>query len=261
MNYKEALKEGFFELQSARDWYREVTTTPLEAGSNQVIGMHADLVEIYMRTAALLVQPIAPHFAEHLYCTILGSPRSVQHALWSDIPVVNPSPEDLKRQAGAFEAGLYMRATVKSVRDAEVLLAKKSKKGAASASAAVGAKSVRLIVATSFPPWQDTCVGVIKGLLGESTNAVNLDDGKLKEALSSRGLLKDKRVMPFVQTLKVRHCLSFSASRTADSLHFRSEITRKFARCPLFLFFILGLIVPWARDYFFLGPGPRKRIL
>ena len=209
MNYKEALKEGFFELQSARDWYREVTSTPLEAGSNKAIGMHADLVEMYMRTTALLVQPIAPHFAEHLHCTILGSTKSVQQALWTEIPVVNSS--HVKEEEGAYEAGLYMRATVKSVRDAEIAMARKSKKGTGTATGTGGIKSVRLIVATSFPRWQDDCVGVIKELLGNSTDAANLDDGKLKEALSARGLLKDKRVMPFVQTLKARsfHNISF----------------------------------------------------
>lgn len=211
MNYKEALKEGFFELQSARDWYREVTSTPVEAGSNITIGMHADLVEMYMRTTALLVQPIAPHFAEHLYCTILGSSKSVQHALWTDIPVVNPSHEDGE---GAFEAGQYMRATVKNVRDAEIALARKSKKGGPIGTG--GSKSVRLIVATSFPQWQDGCVGVIKELLGNSSgSAAHLDDGKLKEALSARGLLKDKRVMPFVQTLKVRFILFYFRLMTA----------------------------------------------
>ena len=34
MQYKDALKYGFYELQSTRDWYREVTAD---------IGMHADL--------------------------------------------------------------------------------------------------------------------------------------------------------------------------------------------------------------------------
>jgi len=175
---------------------------PLEAGSNKAIGMHADLVEMYMRTTALLVQPIAPHFAEHLHCTILGSTKSVQQALWTEIPVVNSS--HVKEKEGAYEAGLYMRATVKSARDAEIALARKSKKGTGTATGTGGIKSVRLIVATSFPRWQDDCVGVIKELLGNSTDAANLDDGKLKEALSAGGLLKDKRVMPFVQTLKKR---------------------------------------------------------
>ena len=202
MNYKEALKEGFFELQSARDWYREVTSTP---GSNIALGMHADLVEMYMRTTALLVQPIAPHFAEHLYCTILGSCKSVQEALWTDIPVVNSSHGE---DEGAYEAGQYMRATVKNVRDAEIALARKTKKGGPGGTG--GGKSVRLIVATRFPQWQDGCVGVIKELLGNNLGeGAHLDDGKLKEALSARGLLKDKRVMPFVQTLKVRFYLFF----------------------------------------------------
>ena len=45
MTYKDAVKHGFYELQSARDWYREVTAD---------VGMHADLVEWWVRTAALL---------------------------------------------------------------------------------------------------------------------------------------------------------------------------------------------------------------
>ena len=54
MHYKDALKYGFFELQSSRDWYREVTAD---------VGMHADLTEWWIRTAALLVVPIAPHLS------------------------------------------------------------------------------------------------------------------------------------------------------------------------------------------------------
>lgn len=198
MNYKEALKEGFYELQSARDWYREMTTTPLDPSSpNKVIGMHASLVESYMKTTALLIQPIAPHFAEHMY-EILGIKESVQKALWTDIPVLKSEEEE----KGVFEAGLYMRATAKSVRDAEITLQKKAKKGAA-AGLAGGKKAVKLIVATEFPAWQDGCVEIVKELVGGESGKVELDDSKVKSALASKGLLKDKRVMPFVQVLKV----------------------------------------------------------
>ena len=69
-NYKGALKYGFYELQSARYWYHEVTSDT---------GMHVDLVTYWIRIFPLLVTPIAPHFAEHLYRTMLGMPTPGAH--------------------------------------------------------------------------------------------------------------------------------------------------------------------------------------
>ena len=71
-NYKDALKYGFYEMQSTRDWYREVTSD---------VGMHADLVEYWIRISALLILPIAPHFSEHIWSTVLKEPVTVQKAL------------------------------------------------------------------------------------------------------------------------------------------------------------------------------------
>ena len=203
MNYKDALKEGLYEFQIARDWYREMTTTPLN-GSSTVLGMHADLIELYIRTTALILQPIAPHFSEHLWGGILGEKSSIQTALWKDIPLANASEEDLKREAGAVEAGAYMRATVKAVRDAEITLAKKSKKGAAAAGGApAGRKAVRLIVATSFPAWQKETVAIVQASLSAGDEPT-VDDAAVKKGLVAKKMVGDKRVMPFVQVLKVR---------------------------------------------------------
>ena len=105
------MKYGFYELQSVRDWYREVTAD---------IGMHADLVRYWIRVAALLATPIAPHFAEHIWRGILHNPTSIQHALW-------PTPSQAV-DTPTIEAGAYMRALVKNVRDAELTLLKKLEK-------------------------------------------------------------------------------------------------------------------------------------
>ena len=48
-NYKDALKYGFYELQNARDWYREVTST---------VRMHADLVKYWIWVLAILSHPL-----------------------------------------------------------------------------------------------------------------------------------------------------------------------------------------------------------
>jgi len=57
MLFKEALRTGFFELQAARDKYRELS---LE-------GMHVDLIVQFIEVQALLLSPICPHVAEHVW--------------------------------------------------------------------------------------------------------------------------------------------------------------------------------------------------
>ncbi|TFK69763.1 leucyl-tRNA synthetase [Pluteus cervinus] len=197
-NYKDALKYGFYELQSARDWYREVTAN--------ATGMHADLVLYWIRTAALLITPLAPHFAEHIYSTILKEPKSIQFALY-------PKPS-IPIDQSLIDAGVYMRGTVKTIRDAEGSLLKmlnkvKGKKGGAGGGGGDAKifdpkkpKAVRIFVATSFPEWQDTCVGIVKEAYNEQEDKV--DDTKVKELLTEKGLIKDKRAMPFIQAFKKR---------------------------------------------------------
>lgn len=58
MLFKEALRTGFFEMQACRDKYRELT-------SNE--GMHLDLVLKFIEIQALLMSPICPHVAEHIW--------------------------------------------------------------------------------------------------------------------------------------------------------------------------------------------------
>ncbi|KDQ54541.1 hypothetical protein JAAARDRAFT_38215 [Jaapia argillacea MUCL 33604] len=184
--YKDALKYGFYELQSARDWYREVTGD---------IGMHADLVKDWIRTAALLVTPIAPHFAEHIWSVVLKEPQSVQLARFP----VPPRPVDRT----IIDSGAYLRGTIKSMRDGELNLLKKMGKNKGKMTYdPKKPRSARIYVAHAFPAWQDQCVQAVKEAYSVEHNKV--DDVKAREILTSQGLIKDKRAMPFVQTFKKR---------------------------------------------------------
>ncbi|QRV97774.1 Isoleucyl-tRNA synthetase [Ceratobasidium sp. AG-Ba] len=186
-NYKDALKDGFYELQSARDWYREVTVD---------MGMHANLAELFIRTSALLVLPVAPHFSEHVWRHILREPTTVQNARW-------PAPPAELDQS-ILGAATYMRGIVKTIRDADLALQKRSgKKGGAAGTALRpnDPKSVRIFVARRFPDWQDACVGVVEELWKQGAAG---DEAKLRKTLGDKGLLKDKKVMPFVQAFKKR---------------------------------------------------------
>ncbi len=110
-----------------------------------------------------------------------------------------------------IEAGQYMRGTTKMIRDAETsllkMLAKLNKGGKAGKNQMQTfdpkkPKSVRIYVARSFPEWQDTCVGILKEVYDEESDKFN--DAKVKELLIQKGLIKDKRAMPFIQGFKVR---------------------------------------------------------
>ncbi|KAJ3796995.1 hypothetical protein GGU11DRAFT_102136 [Lentinula aff. detonsa] len=191
LNFKDALKFGFYELQSARDWYREVTSD---------VGMHVDLVRYWVEISALLAAPIAPHFAEHIYLEILKKPTSVQLARW-------PKPQN-QVDSTLVEVGQYMRGTVKMIRDAETALVKmlnKNKgkgKGATASFDPKKPKSVRVYVATSFPAWQESCVQAVKDAYDPEADKV--DDAKVRTLLTQSGLIKNKLAMPFVQAFKKR---------------------------------------------------------
>jgi leucyl-tRNA synthetase len=61
-SYKLALKTGFYEFQAARDMYREATVT---------VGMHKVLVLDWIKKQALILNPIAPHWAEYVWQELL----------------------------------------------------------------------------------------------------------------------------------------------------------------------------------------------
>jgi leucyl-tRNA synthetase len=188
--YKDAVKYGFYEIQSARDWYREVTMEN---------GMHLDLVKYWIRAAALLISPVAPHFTEHIWSTVLNEPKSIQLARW-------PEPTSTVDRT-LLDAGLYMRGTIKTIRDAELNLLKKATKGKGGAAPFDPKKprAVRVYVASRFPEWQDICVQAVQDAYSVEHDKV--DDVKVREILQQKGLIKEKRAMPFVQLFKVRYHL------------------------------------------------------
>lgn len=62
--YKLALKAALYHFTSARDFYREATNAT-------GVGMHRDLVLKYIELQALLITPIAPHWAEYIWLEVL----------------------------------------------------------------------------------------------------------------------------------------------------------------------------------------------
>lgn len=69
----------FYELQTARDKYRELCGAA---------GMHVDLVFEFIQRQALLLSPICPHIAEHIWA-LLNNKGSILDAKWPTVGGIN----------------------------------------------------------------------------------------------------------------------------------------------------------------------------
>lgn len=197
--YKEALKNGFYTLLAARDSYRDATS---HDG-----GMHLDLVNSFVRIQALLLAPIAPHVAEHMWSTILAEPTSIQNAQW---------PKQEKVDTVVLEQATFIRSTLRAVREAEGgYQKKKSKAKKAGEFDITKPKGLKIYVSRSFPAWQEEVVQLVKSSM---TAEGVVDDAALKKGMADKGMGKEKRAMPFAATLKVSLSFLLALTSTDDSL-------------------------------------------
>lgn len=180
--YREALKYGFYEFQGARDHYQLAC---------QDIGMHKDLVKQYIKLQTLLLTPICPHWAEHVWRDLLHEEGTVMSARF---PVAGTVDDVVLAQAE------YMRKTIKAVRDAEINLLKKKKKGKAVENEYKpdAPKSLKVYVANKFPEWQEDVISVVRTHYKDG----EFEDVAIRQELGAKGILKNKKVMPFVQEIK-----------------------------------------------------------
>ncbi|KAI9804687.1 MAG: cytosolic leucyl tRNA synthetase [Piccolia ochrophora] len=182
--YKAALKSGLYDFISARDFYRESTTA---AG----IGMHYNLILRYIELQALLITPIAPHWAEHIWLEVLKKPTTVQKALF---PTTTPASPSLT------SARDYIRTTTSNILSAEASQLKKQARGKNTAFDPRRPKKLTIYAATSFPAWQDRYLEFVRAAF-DATH-LTVDDKRLNADVAKGGEMK--KAMPFVQGLKRR---------------------------------------------------------
>jgi leucyl-tRNA synthetase len=180
--YKLALKTGFFDLQSSRDWYRENCRA---AG----IGLHAKLIRRFVELQALLLTPIAPHWADSVWQELLREDSSIQNARYPAVPKPDPV------LTGACE---YVKSTASTISQTEAAQTKRLQKSKQTSFDPTKGKKLTIFVADAFPAWQQQYRNTLREQF-KSTGAV--DTKALAGQINKSDL---KKAMPFIQTLKKR---------------------------------------------------------
>lgn len=155
--------------------------------------MHSSLIHKYITLQALLITPIAPHWADYIWSEVLknSAPSTIQNALWPDIPTPNPS---------LTAAREYVRATSSAITSAEAAQQKRKEKGKVISFDPKLPKKLTIFYAASYPAWQDAYLGIVR----ESFNGMSFDEKNLNTKVQAKGKAEMKRAMPFVQHLKKR---------------------------------------------------------
>ncbi|KAJ9649428.1 cytosolic leucyl tRNA synthetase [Coniosporium tulheliwenetii] len=180
-DFKLALKSGFYDFTAARDFYREATKA-----AN--LGMHADLTRRYIELQALMLTPIAPHWAEQIYLEVLKQPSTIQNALWPSVS--DPSPS-------LTAAREYVRATSSNINSAEGQQQKKIAKGKNVSYDPKKEKKLTIFMARKYPAWQDKYIDLVR----EAFDGLSVDVKALTPRIEKKEM---KKAMPFVQNLKKR---------------------------------------------------------
>mmetsp|Transcript_13147 Transcript_13147/g.15928 ORF Transcript_13147/g.15928 Transcript_13147/m.15928 type:complete len:1141 (-) Transcript_13147:440-3862(-) len=198
MNFREALKYGWYDLQTARDIYR------LSCGGET--DMNLDLVKYFIEVQTLMMTPICPHTMEHIWTKLLKRDGC---AVAAPFPKVSLTDADLN----LVMAGLYLQEEISTTRNliAKQETPKKAKKG--QPVEPVGkVTGATLYVAKEFTGWHAVCLSVLREKFDTKAKewAKDTEAGvlaalaKSPEAANVQGgekMLK-KLAMPFVQYKK-----------------------------------------------------------
>ncbi|CAN6981185.1 unnamed protein product, partial [Brassica rapa subsp. trilocularis] len=193
--FREALKNGFYDLQAARDEYR------LSCG---IGGMNHDLVLTFMDVQTRLIEPICPHYAEYVWRKLLKKEGCVVTAGW---PASN-------------EPDLVLKGANKYLQDSIVLMRKLlqkqllgSKKAAKKAQVtAVAEEKLKGLVYVNeqFDGWRAHCLNILQSKFDQQTRSFAPDAeilAELREVLQKEGQAENfkqiqKLCMPFLKFKK-----------------------------------------------------------
>jgi len=182
--YKEALKTGFFEYQTARDNYKQLC-------NGKDSEMQADLVFRFIETQALILSPICPHVCERIWQTIAKKTLIVQEK-WPSTKAVDHI---------LLKESEFLHRTIREFRLRKELVLnpkkKASQKQKQDQSTPTGPVSAVVYVANKYPEWKINVMKILKEHY-EKNGKKFPDNRAIAQQLSKYG----KEAMPFVQVVR-----------------------------------------------------------
>ena len=176
MEYREALKEALFELQNARDFYRDVCVVH---GS---LKMHHQVMARFFELSALALCPITPHLSDYSWRVLLNKPGT---ALTAGYPKVDaPSEEHLA-------IGAFVR---KALHDLRLAVCAEQKK-------APEKRNAEIYVALAYPAWQEQAIEVLRQHWSPTTSCFDLPDDQLVAEVR-KNAPAHKKLVPFAMETK-----------------------------------------------------------
>eukprot|EP00511_Aplanochytrium_stocchinoi_P005546 CAMPEP_0204823690 /NCGR_PEP_ID=MMETSP1346-20131115/1762_1 /ASSEMBLY_ACC=CAM_ASM_000771 /TAXON_ID=215587 /ORGANISM="Aplanochytrium stocchinoi, Strain GSBS06" /LENGTH=758 /DNA_ID=CAMNT_0051950443 /DNA_START=48 /DNA_END=2324 /DNA_ORIENTATION=+ len=144
MRFRDALKNGFYGLQGARDSYRD-------ACSRSGIPMHKTLLLKFIEVQTVVLSPICTHYCEHVWRELLGNKTSVTRASWP----TTAAPDRALVLASNFLDDIVSKARLKFM---ELSGTKpkfvKGKKVEVDPSTITPPNQVCFIISKEFPEWK-----------------------------------------------------------------------------------------------------------
>ncbi|OQR82037.1 leucyl-tRNA synthetase, cytoplasmic [Thraustotheca clavata] len=184
MRWRDGFQACYFEMQIARDSYRDIC-------NRGEFGVHKDVILRFIEAQTVMLAPITPHICEHFW-QLLGKPGFVSDALW---------PASSSLDYNLLRAGDFLNKSLKYFRDC-VIKGAAAKKGKAPAKKPTHAQ---VYIAESFPLWQQTVLKFMATVFDEKNKSFPKDFmAQLKTFLSSSDELKKmtKNVMQFAAFVK-----------------------------------------------------------
>lgn len=189
MMFREALRTGFYNLQTARDEYRQAV------GEKE---MRLDLIEFFVEVQTLLLAPVCPHTCEHLWKNVLKKP-SDSHVVNAGYPAKSKDVD-----VALMKANAHVNKEISNWRKMIAKVQAPPKKGKATVKTTV--TDMKIYVAKEFIGWRSKCLQIMKDLHAQS----KLDTKEVMDALkNATELLQDvadgnfkgaiKVMMPFIK--------------------------------------------------------------
>eukprot|EP00038_Savillea_parva_P023260 m.40180 g.40180 ORF g.40180 m.40180 type:complete len:1085 (-) comp5929_c0_seq1:1678-4932(-) len=209
MNFRDALKVAFFELQGARDDYREMMKLTGE-------GMHRDVIMHYIEVQYLLIAPICPHICEHVWKLLGKEGTMMTNGRWPEAGEVDVPLHKAFVYVGKMAHTFRLRINAAKNKKSKGKGGKggKGKKGgggggggdAPAAAPPTEIAKVVVYVASEYPEWQRVVLAKLDELFDPTigTKGTFADNRTVLGELKGNATLKSvmKKVMPFVQFVR-----------------------------------------------------------